>query len=358
MKNKKILTISLSGIGNTILFIPFLNSLRKNYPLSKIDLLVLNKAMADIVSDSNSIDSVFVLVKQPLKILMTILKLRKVHYDYSVIAFPSNKWQFNVLAFLIGAKNRVTHKYNCCYQRTLSFLQNRKIKAIEGIHDVEQNMNLLKAFGINQENEKRELTFYISKENENFSENFLRENQLKENLLIGIHPGAGGGANKNWQGFSKRWPEENFVKLCDKLIEKRNAKILVFGGPEEMELKNEIKNLSKYKENVIIVNESFKHTAAIIRRCNLFISNDSGLMHVAVAVRGPKVIGIFGPTDYKRTAPYSKNSLVVRKEMPCSPCLKYPFHSVSSKIKCNRNFECLRKIKVEDVIKKIDETTK
>ncbi|MDD5638651.1 MAG: glycosyltransferase family 9 protein, partial [Candidatus Pacebacteria bacterium] len=223
-----------------------------------------------------------------------------------------------------------------------------------GIHDVDQNMNLLKIFGLNPDNEERKLTFYISEEDKKFAEDFLKKNHLENDSLVGIHPGAGGAINKNWQGFSKRWPEENFIKLCDKLIEEKSAKILIFGGPEEIELKNKIRNLSNYKENITLINKSLKHSAAIIQRCNLFISNDSGLMHIATVFNVP-TIGIFGPSDYKRTTPYGENSYIVRKDLPCSPCLKYPFHLTSSKIKCKRNFECLKDITVKDVIDEINE---
>ena len=356
MKDKKILVISLSGIGNTILFTPFLNSLRENYPETEIDFLALNQGIADVVLGGNLINSIFVFSKKPFRILKTLWQLRKKHYDYSVIVFPSNKWQFNVLAFLIGAKNRITHKYKCCQLKTLSFLQNKKILAVEGIHDVEQNMNLLRIFGINPKKEESKLTFYISEEDKKFAEDFLKENHLENDFLVGTHPGAGG-TNKNWQGFSKRWPEENFIELYNKLIEEKNAKILIFGGPEEMELKNRIRHLSNHKENIIIINESLKHIAAIIKKCNVFISNDSGLMHIAEASKVP-IIGIFGPSNHIRTAPTTLNSQIIRLNLSCSPCLEYPFHSTSSKIKCNKDFECLRKIKVEDVIDKINEILK
>lgn len=116
-------------------------------------------------------------------------------------------------------------------------------------------------------------------------------------------------------------------------------------------MNNKIKN-STVKNQSFVINSSLKLTAALIAKCNLFIANDSGLMHIAAA-KGVKTIGIFGPTNYKRTAPYGKNCYIVRKKLPCSSCLKYPFHSTSSKIKCKRNFECLEEIKVKNIIEAI-----
>ncbi|RLG13732.1 hypothetical protein DRN69_05110 [Candidatus Pacearchaeota archaeon] len=351
MRNKKILVISLSGIGNTILFTPFLNSLRENYPQTEIDFLTLNQGMADVVSGSNLVDNIFVLSKKPFRILKTIWRLRKKHYDYSVTAFPSNKWQFNMLAFLIGAKNRITHKYKCCRLRTLSFLQNKKIPAIEGIHDVEQNMNLLKVFGINPENEERKLTFSISEEDKKFAEDFLRQNCLENKFLVGIHPGC------NKDNKYRRWPKEYFVKLINYLTEKEKNSLLFF-GPDEVEEVIWIHNNINDKSKVFLIGEkNLKNVGALIAKCKVFISTDSGLGHGATALRIP-TLAIFGPAQVLRTSPYGKYGHYISLNLPCSPCLKYPFHSTSSKIKCNRNFECLRNIKVEDVINKINEILK
>lgn len=348
MKNKRILAISLSGIGNTILFTPFLNSFKRNYPEDEIDFLVLNQAMADVVSKSNLVDDIFVLSKKPFRILKTLWQLRKRHYDYSVTAFPSNKWQFNVLAFSIGAKNRVTHKYQCCQLRTLSFLQNKKIKAIEGIHDVEQNMNLLKVFEINPKKEERKLIFYISNENKRFADNFLRQNYLENKFLVGIHPGC------NKDNKYRRWPKEYFVKLINYLTDKKKN-FLLFFGPDEIEEVTWIYNNVNDRSGVFLIEEkNLKNVGALIARCGVFICTDSGLGHIA-AVLKVKTFAIFGPAQVLRTRPYGKYGHYISLNLPCSPCLKYPFHSTSSKIKCKKNFECLRKIKVEDVIKKIKE---
>jgi len=351
MENKKILVISLSGIGNTILFTPFLNCLRKHCPKTEIDFLTLNQAMAEVVSGSNLVDNIFVLQKSPLKILKTLWQLRKKHYDYSVTAFPSNKWQFNVLAFLIGAKNRVTHKYKCYQLRTLSFLQNKKIEAIEEIHDIEQNMNLLKVFGIDSKKEERELTFYLSEKDKNFAEDFLKVNNLENDFLIGIHPGC------NRDNKYRRWPKDCFVELINDLVT-QGRKILLFSGPDEIEETAWIYNNIDNKEKVFSVKEkSLKDVGSLIARCKIFICTDSALGHIAAALR-VETLAIFGPAQASRTRPYGKYGHYVSLNLSCSPCLKYPFHSTSSKIKCNKDFECLRKIKVEDVIEQINRILK
>jgi ADP-heptose:LPS heptosyltransferase len=90
---------------------------------------------------------------------------------------------------------------------------------------------------------------------------------------------------------------------------------------------------------------TLSQTAALIEKCSLFISNDSGLLHVASAVKAP-VIGLFGPTDPGRTGPYPDSSAVIRKDMTCSPCY------AGKPVRCNHS-ECLDSITVHDVIEKV-----
>ena len=132
------------------------------------------------------------------------------------------------------------------------------------------------------------------------------------------------------------------------LIKKRNAKILIFGGPEEQAIKNKL-HQSLPDNYSFVIDAPLKEVAALIQKCKLFISNDSGLMNIAASV-GTRVAAIFGPTNRTRTPPLGKTNLVITADIPCSPCLKYPFYSVSSEIKCKKDLECLRKIKVENVI--------
>ncbi|MBU0694207.1 MAG: glycosyltransferase family 9 protein [Candidatus Omnitrophica bacterium] len=358
MNKRKILVISLSGIGNTLLATPFLKVLRKHYLDERIDFLGLNQGIVEVVEASSLVDDIFIFSKKFFKNLSVIRQLRRKGYAYSVTLFPSNKRQFNILAFLIGAKRRATHSYDSRNIATFSFLQNVKIPVDESLCDIEQNMNLLKAFTLESRVKNKEPNIFIDKRDAQFAEQFLKEKRLESEFLIGMHPGGGGIWDKRWQGSLKRWPEEYFARACDRLIELKKAKILIFGGVEEEELKDKIKDLSRYKKDIVIINEaSLKKVSALIRKCKSFISNDTSLMHIGAAL-GVPTLGIFGPTNYKRTAPYGKNGYYIKSGISCSPCLKYPFYSTSSKIKCTKNLECLRKITPDDVINKLKEMEK
>lgn len=333
----KILVILASGIGNSVLFGPSLKIIRENYQEAEIDIFSFKESFAAPFAGSEIVNKIFYFEG-----VKTILNLRKQKYDISITAFPSNKWQFNVFAFLVGAKKRVTHEYDVGKVRTLSILQNAKVHVDKNIHDVEQNLNLLKTIGI-EINKTPDTFFYIECENKVYAQNIIKINNLEKSFIVGIHSGC----NMNQKG--KRWSTNNFVELIDKICDS-GKKCLLFTGPDEMEDTKFIYEKVRNKSKVVLINENnLKNVAALIKLCHCFLSNDSGLAHIAGAM-GVRTVAISGPAMWTRTAPVGSNSSYIKAEMiECSPCLKYPFESTSSKIKCKYNYKCLTEIKVDDV---------
>ena len=341
---KKIIVLCLSAIGNTILFTPALRILRRNYQDAQIDMLVREKSFAEVLRGSRFVDNLFILRENgnTFKMVYLLLKLRKEGYDISITAFPSNRIGFNLIAFFINAKRRIVHKYKVGRFKTLSFLQNEKVMANERVHDVEQNINLLEYLGINTKNEKRELIFWTAKDDSDFAKKFFRQNKIKSKIIIGLQPGT------SYLAPYRRWPKENFAELADELIEKYTASILIFEGPDEDGLGREVQDLMKNK-TALIVKTSLKRAAAIIEKCVLFISTDSGLGHIAAAKNVP-TIALFGPANPTRTRPYGRIHRVIIKRNVCNECIKYPFWSTNSHTKCT-DMICLKAISVSDVLK-------
>jgi len=339
-----ILILSLSGIGNTLLFTPTLKSLWERIPHAKITLLVLKKVFGELIAGSPYIYEILAIEdnKNAIQKIRFLLGLRKRKFDVSITVFPSNKIEFNLLAFLIGAKIRITHAYSFGGLRTLAFLQNRRVLVLEGKHDVEQNLELLRPLGMNPDQLDKELQLSIGSSDEEYAGEFLSKNDLRdEDIIIGIHPGSGEGGQE-----AKRWNKEKFARLGDMLSERWKAKILIFGGSNEVKLKDSIFGLMRNRP--ILVDGTLMQTAAIIRSCHLFISNDSSLMHVAATVNVP-TIAIFGPTNPQRTAPWGEKHVVVSKNLSCSPCLAYPFGTTEATIRCSKR-DCLGKIDVQDIM--------
>jgi heptosyltransferase-2 len=145
---------------------------------------------------------------------------------------------------------------------------------------------------------------------------YIKPKQHKKPTL-GINAGA-------TYGSAKRWYPERFAEVAKEFSNKFD--IIIFGGPNEVEMANEIElNLKSFKVNNyqnLAGKTNIQELCANIAGCSLFITNDSGPMHVAAAYKVP-TIAIFGPTRYKETSPWMNDkSTIVRHEMECSPCMK------------------------------------
>jgi heptosyltransferase-2 len=193
----------------------------------------------------------------------------------------------------------------------------------------------------------KELVFYLNQENENFANEFIKKNKLQGRYLIGVHPGC------NRANEHRRWPKENFAILIDNLT-KENKIIFLFAGPDEIKETEWIYKNIKETEKVFLINETnLKNVSALIKKCKMFICTDSGLGHISTALKIP-TLAIFGPAQYSRTKPYGEYGGYISLNLSCSPCLKYPFFSTSSRINCINDFRCLKNIKPREVLNKLN----
>ncbi len=353
----KILISYLTGLSNTILFIPTLRLLQQRFPDAVIDVLVRHEASRDILKRINRSRRLYVFnssthpsLKEKLYFLYT---LRRERYDVNITAFPANRVKFNLLSFLIGAKRRIASRYQVGYMETLGFLQTDLVESSVFCHDVKQNLSLLTRFDIDVSHAEDNLCWDLRPEEETYAETWFQSaNVSSQDLLIGFHPGC----NPSQGNIYKRWPAKYFARLGDKLTEEYGAKILILGSDNERSLK---KDLFSFMEHKPLMPEptTIMNAAALIKRCNLFISNDSGLMHTATAMRVPTV-GLFGPSDPSRNAPYGKGHIIVRAELPCMPCNKYPQYQYSgSYVHCVYDHEqkgfCMQSLSVDRVYEAI-----
>lgn len=355
-----ILIISASGIGCTIMFTPTLRTIRSLFPSCRITFLSISESFAAPVSESNLIDELLIFdfpkdslfkLETVLERLFFILNLRKRKFDYSFTVFPSNKWYFNVFAWLVGAKKRVTHGYATSSLTSLAFLQNLRIQADETIHDVDQNINLLKTlpsppFHVPE----KELFFQISKKDNELACEYLRTKRSSGKRVIGIHAGS----SQDYSFEAKRWPLEKFAKLADMIQENLGAEVFFFFGPNEKSDINKLKELMKTAPNIVQL--PIKLVAAIIKKCNVMISGDSGLMHIAVAMKTP-LVAIFGPTNLSRTRPYTKDAEVIY-DKDFNSVFNYPFKTTVAKIDPETAEKSFKKITVEMVFEAVQKKLK
>jgi ADP-heptose:LPS heptosyltransferase len=347
----KILIISGSGMGCGIMFAPTLRALRQKFPRAEITFLGLNKSFVAPFAGSDLVSKtvVFDFAKDSLwqisqfgRRLKALRELRRQKFDYSLTVFPSNKWHFNAFAWLVGARARITHSYETSSLKSLAWLQNRLVPADPKLHDVEQNLNLLKVFGINPLLIKnRKLYFHVTDKARSQAADYIAKNNLSGKKFIGMHIGS----SQDFAFASKRWPTEKFARLADKIQSELKTPIMVFAGPDE---KTEVEAMvAPMRTKPLVVATSLDITAALIESCCLMVSNDSGLMHIAVAMTTP-VVAIFGPTSVTRTRPYTDQAEVIY-DPKCNSLLKYPFLTTSAKIDSAAAAACFRNISVARV---------
>ena len=345
----RLLAICPIGIGNFLLLAPALKHLTECKPDVRVTLLALKGGIAPVaerypfIHDVISIDAT-----RKTGLLGKVKSVRSLmfRFDVSAAFFPCNRREYNLLPAAAMIPRRIAFRYFQDSFRNLAWLNSTLVPVSESMHDLEQNFTILEALGVSRP-EKFEMVHFPLAESECiYANNWLTERGLENELLIGFHPGSS--AEHGME--RKRWPIDRFASLGMKLIRDKGCRILVFGGPEEKEIKHAVTEAIGPLAVSVDTGNMFE-TAAIIARCNRFISNDSGLMHVAVSL-GVPACGIFGPTDDKRTAPYGERNIVVRGLDDCSPC--WTIRNVGTREECKtHDFRCLSELRADDVYKKI-----
>ncbi len=340
----KILILALSGIGDALMFTPALRLLKNNFPDSQIDVLAMFKGVKDIFEHNSNVNNI--LYKEFIKegiynSLRYLFKLRG-QYELTINVYPSNRKEYNLFNFLIGAPKRVAISYLRQDVRNLGFLNNIRIKENNGLHNVEENINLVEKITGIKATDKPQLEFPLLIDDLSLAGEFIEQNKIEENeIVIGFHPGCA--VLKNH--IKRRWEPEKFSLLGKKLIERYNARILIFGGPDESELKNAIAKKIDSEKVIVVETGNLVQSAAIMKRCNLFITNDSSLMHVAAAMQ-LKVIAIIGPTNTNYIYPWQTEHKIVSLNLECSPCFYYS----PKPLTCTRTdlqFKCIKELDVD-----------
>lgn len=329
-ETRNILIIGFTGIGDTIMFTPVFRYLKKYAPDAKITFITSPNGTSEIVEGSSFVDRVitFDFYKASWRQRLQIAQvLKKKDFDCTLTIYPGLGYPRALFAFWTGADIRVGHEYKVGRYTNCGLFYNIKLPNIENQHKVESNLNLVRALGLSVDEQDREMLMYIADEDRIYAQQFLNELCLREGeVLIGMHTGS------VVTGAGKRWPLERFASLADRLIQEYQARIMLFFGPDEQELANEIVNLM-VEQPIIVKGLTLRRVAALIQQCSVFVSTDSALGHIAAALQIPTV-AIFGPGTPVRTRPYGKQHVVITHELECSPCFDKPRFFTCTHRKC------------------------
>jgi len=346
----KILVLALSGIGDALMFSPSIRLMKQTFPEMEIDLLVMFKSAGEIYRNNPLINKliIFDFINEGfLNSIRFVFSIRK-KYDATINVYPSNRKEYNIINFLIGAKKKAAVKYKRKNLSGFGFLNNITIDEDDTIHNVQTNILLCEKLLDKKFKDEPALEIILTKADMDYAESYFKSKNINPNdMVIGFHPGCATLKNH----IKRRWEPEKFAELGRKLIENKNAKILIFGGPEELELKEYISKLIA-SENIFVIDTlTIIQSAAIMKRCNVFVTNDSSQMHIAAAF-GLKTVTIIGPTNKNYIYPWKTDHQIVSLNLDCSPCF---FYSPKPLI-CHRTdvkFKCIKELTIDMVFEAV-----
>jgi len=341
----KILINALSGNGDALMFSPTLKALKEKIPGVDIDMIAMFKSVQEMYSQSPYLTNIYFidfLHQSKIKSLKEIKKIRKNKYDILINTYPSNRAEYNILSFLFGAKKKIAHHYTHTNFFRFEFLNNVLINEVKDRHNVLQNFEVLHMLlDIAADEKAGNMEIALKEDDVESAKKWIKEINPDGKLLVGFHVGSA--VLKNH--INKRWDKKKYAELGKRLIEKYNAKILLFGN--ETELNNEVNELMG-NIGIIASTKNFMDSMARQKFCNLFISNDTAFLHSSAAF-GIPTVGIFAYTNYKELYPWNTKHIIVRKDLDCSPCFYNSPKPATCLWKGEDEFKCMKTISVDDV---------
>ncbi len=308
-----ILIRGVNWIGDAVMTVPAIRALRKAYPESKISLLVKPSVSPIFEKDPNIneiilYDEKFKGISGRLRLAM---ELKKKNFSKAILL--QNAFDAALIAFLSGIPDRIGYNRDgrgVLLNHPVPFKgEDRKI------HHIDYYLNLLRHIEINAD--EKEPWIYLG-----INERLEARNKLSilKRPILGINPGA-------TYGSAKRWLPERFAEVAKWFIKDTSGSVVIFGSKKEVEMADEIfiRVWSEFRNKEDILNlsgkTSLRQLISLISECDLFVTNDSGPMHIAYAV-GTPVVAVFGSTDPNLTGPVGVGNIVVKADFDCSPCFE------------------------------------
>jgi len=310
--------LALPGLGDAIMATPALRQLRA--AVTQLDAFCMQAITKDYLESTGLFDEVVyapLLESHPFRALRTIASLRARRYDLSVTIYPSYRWQYHVLSFLVGARRRAIDAGGSRFARILN---PEAIQTGEG-HNSERNLHIVEAV--------------IARTSAIPTSSPRRGSQTGP---IALHIGS-----MKYKGNEhKRWPISQFHELARRFLQD-GRRVLIIAGPHEG---SESEALAKRLGDGASVAHTgnFEQLIAHIDRAALVVGNDTGVVHLS-AQRGIPTVVLYGMTNPDLVRPLGTDVTVVRPSS-CPPC----FHPRDRMFYCKRNigFRCVTDLSVQD----------
>lgn len=328
---ERLLVRGTNWIGDVVMTLPALRAIRQSAPRARITILV-KPWVADLFDLCPDVDEVMIYESPGVHEgiggkwrLAQALRKR----DFQAAILLQNAVEAAILTRLAGIPLRAG--YGTDGRGLLLTHPVKRGKSILERHQIHYYLEMVKSLGCRDAGP--DIRLLPAKDYPAMAERVLRSRgMVEEGSLLGIAPGA-------TYGPAKMWFADRFARVSDRLAEEFGLKTVLFGSRADRLIAERVAREGKHPMINLAGSTSLKEAMAVMSRCRLFLSNDSGLMHLAGAF-GIPLIAVFGSTNPRTTSPVGTQSVVITKNVSCSPCLKKT---------CPTDFRCMDGITAAEV---------
>lgn len=336
-----ILVIQSLGLGDLVFSIPVIKVLKKNFPGERLVFLtnLHNHGLLSFIPEVDEV--IFYNSKSPLELLLLIEKVRTHAFRMVVVLNPI--FRGSLLAWLSGAPSRIGYFRDYEHKQSLHGLERFLLTHAyeprdERIHEVERYLDLLRMFGL--QIPEKDVSPRLDMKTElqpHLNQKPADKEPVHRRPTVAINAGAA------WN--MRCWPEERFAEIADWIAREYKAEILFLGNKDEKEHVAQITGKMHGQAKSLVGQTDLVQLTAVLSQCDLFLTNDTGPMHIAASL-GVPTIAFFGPGDPVKVGPLSPKAKILHHPMPCSPC-QFQYTN-----RCENNL-CMQEISVEEVKKAI-----
>ncbi|HEY0380375.1 MAG TPA: glycosyltransferase family 9 protein [Pyrinomonadaceae bacterium] len=329
---RRVLVVRLRSIGDTVLATASLDALRRFLPDARIDVL-LESWVAPVLEGFDSVDNVVTVERGSTRGRARVARLlRAARYDVAYNLHGGTT--ATLLTRATGARHRVgyaSYQYNRLYNHAAP--PSSALWGTEETHSAEQQLALLGWTGVPVSDRPRTRLAVTERAAASVGQKLRAARVEEARPLVLMHPAA---------AFeTKCWAAANFARVAEDLAA-RGFQAVAIAAPDEGRVVSELAENSSARV-VTFTDLSLPEVTALAARSRLFVGNDSGIAHIAAAVRTPSVV-VFGSSNVAHWRPWaSAPSEVVREELPCQPCPGYTCAEFDAP-------ECIRRVKVKSVL--------
>lgn len=339
MTTKRILIFNVNWLGDVLFSTAVIRNIRNNFPDSYIACAIPSRCYPVLKGNPHLNEIIIFDQKDRHKGVFAQLEFVRAlkAKNFDTVFLLHRSFSRALICRLAGIGTRVGY-----VTKKRAFLLAKKIPLPkkDTLHRIDYYLNIIEKAGLRVED--RYLEFFLGEEDIKFTEDFLDNNGIKKSdFLAVLNPGG------NW--MPKRWPKAYWAGLADRLICDFAAKVVITGSLADKPLAWDIRGLMQQEALVACGALKLKELGALAKRADLFITADTGPLHIANAVGAKNIIALFGPTSPEITGPYPKKNIeILQKNVGCKiPCYE---------VRCKNN-RCMQAITVEDVIAKIKPMT-